>query len=108
MSSPMQKTAGSRSIASQMPWRIASRYVTGAMFECPIQLRLTILSANLHHFGLVGCGADLSPGFSAAAGFFAGGGASFTSPPSMGDERKRSSSGSHVHALKSVIVVLLS
>src|SRR3954466_2697152 len=31
MSSPMQKTAGSRSISSQMPSRIASRYVTAAI-----------------------------------------------------------------------------
>src|SRR5450755_1311986 len=33
MSSPMQKTVGSRSISSKMPWRIASRYVTGAILS---------------------------------------------------------------------------
>src|SRR5947209_4780642 len=31
MSSPMQKTVGSRSISSQIPWRIASRYVSWGM-----------------------------------------------------------------------------
>src|SRR5690348_1660274 len=33
MSSPMQKTLGSRSISSQIPWRIASRYVSSGMPE---------------------------------------------------------------------------
>src|SRR5438477_8093887 len=31
MSSPRQKTAGSRSISSQIPWRMASRYVVWDM-----------------------------------------------------------------------------
>src|SRR5690349_20926057 len=33
MSSPMQNTAGSRSISSQIPWRIASKYVSCGMTD---------------------------------------------------------------------------
>src|SRR5438093_3453334 len=35
MSSPMQKTVASRSISSNSPWRMASRYVTSAIVRSP-------------------------------------------------------------------------
>src|ERR1700675_1794202 len=35
MSSPMQMTSGSRSISSNSPWRMASRYVVSAIVGSP-------------------------------------------------------------------------